>query len=181
MTTLFDKCVDEVIGIEGAYSNNPNDSGGETMWGITIAVARAHGYQGSMRSMSKDIAKMIYRDRFWDSQMLDQISVVSERIAYEMFDTGINQGVAAAGKYLQRALNVLNQQGSFYPDIQVDGRIGPMTVASLKEYFKRRPDQGVVVLLRALNCLQGEFYIGLAEARAKDEDFIYGWLLRRVT
>jgi len=37
------------------------------------------------------------------------------------------------------------------------------------------------VLLRALNCLQGERYIALAEGRPKDEAFIYGWLRTRVT
>ena len=33
---------------------------------------------------------------------------------------------------------------------------------------------------RALNCLQGAFYIELTERRQKDERFAYGWLLNRV-
>jgi hypothetical protein len=33
----IDSLIDGVIGREGGYSNNPNDSGGETMWGVTIA------------------------------------------------------------------------------------------------------------------------------------------------
>ncbi len=37
-----------------------------------------------------------------------------------------------------------------------------------------------MVPLRALNALQGAFYVELAERRAKDEAFVYGWLLNRV-
>ena len=39
---------------------------------------------------------------------------------------------------------------------------------------------GEVVLVRALNSLQGAFYVELAEKRQKDEAFVYGWLLNRV-
>ncbi|KQU81624.1 MULTISPECIES: putative peptidoglycan-binding domain-containing protein [unclassified Rhizobacter] len=86
----------------------------------------------------------------------------------------------ATGTFLQRALNVLNMEGTWYPDVQADGRIGPMTIAALREYMRRRGAGGQVVLLRALNALQGAFYVELAERRAKDEAFVYGWLLNRV-
>jgi len=35
-------------------------------------------------------------------------------------------------------------------------------------------------MVLALNCLQGAFYVELAEKREKDERFVYGWLLNRV-
>ena len=38
---------------EGGYTNNPNDKGGETNFGITVAVARAFGYTGPMTSMTQ--------------------------------------------------------------------------------------------------------------------------------
>jgi lysozyme family protein len=48
MATYFhiDQLIEEVIGREGGYSNHPADRGGATRWGITEAVARAHGYRG---------------------------------------------------------------------------------------------------------------------------------------
>lgn len=36
--------IDGILGLEGGYSTNPKDKGGETNWGITEATARAHGY-----------------------------------------------------------------------------------------------------------------------------------------
>ena len=60
----IDSLIDGVIGREGRYSNNPADTGGETMWGITIAVARANGYNGPMKAMPRDVAKSIYMNKY---------------------------------------------------------------------------------------------------------------------
>lgn len=178
----FDEAFLKVVGVEGRFSDKPNDSGGPTMYGITEAVARAYGYMGPMRDMPLGIAKEIYQLRYWNRLQLDKVaSIAGARVADELFDTGVNQGVAAAGTYLQRALNALNQRGSMYADVIVDGDVGPMTIAALRAYVARRGVQGTTVLLRALNALQGAFYIALTEQRQKDEDFLYGWLLNRVT
>jgi lysozyme family protein len=67
-----------------------------------------------------------------------------------------------------------------YPDIKVDGDIGPETLQSLQAYLLFRRGEGVNVLLKALNCLQGAFYIELAEKREKDEAFVYGWIRTRI-
>jgi lysozyme family protein len=180
MSAAFDHSIKEVLAAEGGYVNDPRDSGGETNFGITVAVARAFGFTGPMRDMTRDQAKAIYKARFWDALRLDDISALSEAIAIELFDTAVNQGTGRAGEYLQRALNVLNNGGQMYRDIPVDGRVGPMTVACLREYLGNRGVRGELVLCRALNSLQGAFYITLAEQRAKDEAFVFGWLLNRV-
>lgn len=180
MSAAANKAIEMVLGHEGGYVNDPNDSGGETNWGITVAVARAYGYSGPMRQMTREQAKTIYLAKFWHSQRLDQIAELSFAVAFEIFDTGVNQGETVGAKYFQRALNVLNKGGSMYPDTSVDGRIGPVTVAAFKEYVRQRGTDGVTVMLRALNSLQGAFYITLAEARAKDEAFVFGWLRNRV-
>lgn len=110
-----------LIGREGKYSNNPSDKGGETMWGITVAVARAFGYAGPMSSMPRSAAEQIYTVRFWQQPGFDKIAAVDEGIAEEMLDTGVNMGPVVAGKFLQRALNVLNQGDELYPNLTVDG------------------------------------------------------------
>lgn len=177
----FDRAFDKVVGVEGGYVNDPRDSGGETIYGITLRVARAEGYEGPMRDMPLSVARAIYRTKYWDKLRLDQVQAVAGYdIAHELFDTGVNQGTSAAAKYLQRALNALNQQAVLYADVPVDGDLGNLTLAALRSYMRRRGAQGAIVLLRAVNALQGAFYIGLAEQRAKDEAFVYGWILNRV-
>lgn len=181
MNPNANKAIELVLGHEGGYVNDPKDSGGETNWGITVAVARAYGYVGPMKAMTREQAKAVYLSKFWHSQRLDQIADIDFNVAFEIFDTGVNQGEGAGAKYFQRALNALNKNGTMYPDTEVDGRIGAMTVAAFKEYAYQRKAEGITVLLRAMNALQGAFYIGLAEQRAKDEAFVYGWLKNRVS
>lgn len=176
----FEQILDKLLGVEGGYANNPADSGGETNWGVTAAVAREEGFTYSMRSMTRDQAKSIYVRRFWAKPKFINVASRSMRIAEELFDTGVNCGPAVASIMLQRVLNVMNNKGTIYPDLKVDGAIGPATLAALDKYIAKRGAEGEVVMLRALNCLQGERYIDLAERRQKDEAFIYGWIRTRV-
>lgn len=177
MSELKQKTIDAIIEVEGGYVSDPSDSGGETNFGITEQVARAAGYSGPMKELPRETAFEIYSKRYWDAVRGDDLAALSERVAEEVVDTGVNMGIGRAGKFLQQALNVLNDRGRLYSDISVDGAIGPGTVAALKAYLEKRDE---MVLLTALNCLQGAFYMDLAGRRDKDERFVYGWLKNRV-
>ena len=177
----FETQIASVLKIEGGYSDGSNgDAGGETNFGITIAVARAFGFTKPMTEMERPDALLIYRKRYWDTQCLDEIEKLSPLIAAELLDTGVNLGIARSGRFLQRALNVLNKQGKLYPDIEMDGRIGAMTVAALREYLEERGVAGQTVMLRLLNDQQGVFYIESAEKNPTNEEFTYGWGLNRL-
>ena len=178
--STFDKAWKKTGLAEGGYVDDPDDSGGATNWGITERVARKWGYTGHMRNLPKSSATQIAKSEYWDVMSLDGISALSKGIALEMFDTGFNAGTGRASKFLQRSLNVFNRKGKDYNDIVVDGAVGPKSVATLKSFLDKRGKEGEVVMLRALNALQGEFYVELAERREKDESFIFGWFSHRV-
>ena len=178
--SAFEKAWEETGRAEGGYVDDPSDSGGETNWGITVKVARANGYTGSMRDMPKSKAYEIAKSEYWDVMKLDDIAVLSEDVALELFDTGFNAGTRRSGKILQRALNALNRLQKDYPDISVDGAVGGKTVGSLYAFLNKRGTKGETVMLRTLNGLQLAFYVELVERREKDESFLYGWVLNRV-
>ena len=144
----FDEAIADLLGIEGDYSDDPADSGGKTRFGITEAVARRHGYTGPMRELPAATAKAIYRADYWDAQSLDTIAMLSYSIAWEIFDTGVNMGTSQAGEFLQMSLNAFNRQATHYPDIEVDGEIGPATIDALAAFLKRRGKDGETVMLR---------------------------------
>lgn len=175
-----DALIDAVIDREGRYVNHPADRGGPTCWGITEAVARANGYAGAMRDLPRDEAAAIYRRLYWLRPGFDKIALRAPKIAAELFDTGVNMGTGTAGKFLQRALNALNRTARDYPDIAVDGAVGARTVSALDGFLKARGRGGETVLLRAMEALQGERYIALAERRPSQEAFLYGWLANRI-
>lgn len=175
-----DRLISAVIDREGPYVNHPADRGGPTCWGITETVARANGFQGPMRNLPREQAALIYRKLYWLKPGFDRVATRAPTLAAEMFDTGINMGVGTATGFLQRALNTLNRQGRDYPDLAVDKAIGPRTLNALDGFLKVRGKAGEAVLVKAVEALQGERYIALAEKNPSQEAFVYGWLANRI-
>lgn len=178
MNSKIDAIIADVIRAEGGYVDDSSDRGGETNWGITIAVARANGWAGPMRDLPRSFAERIYRKRYVDGPGFAGIIPLSEDVASEVIDTGVNMGPAVAGRFLQRLLNAMNRQGRDWPDVATDGTIGQATLAALKKALAVRGER---VMLIGLNALQGARYIELAEGRAANEQFLNGWLSNRVT
>lgn len=181
MTEDVDELIAELIEREGGYVNHPADRGGATCWGVTQAVARAHGYRGAMADYPRQEAEAVYRRLYWLRPRYDRVAELAPRVAAELFDTGVNMGPGVATTFLQRALTALNRNGRDYSDLVPDGRIGPITLAALTGFLKARGRKGgETVLLRALEALQGERYLRLAERRPANEAFLYGWLANRI-
>lgn len=176
----IDDIIESVLNKEKGYVNHPSDKGGETCWGITVAVARAYGYKGDMKLLPRDLAKKIYMEQYVNEPNFHKVSMRSPALGAELVDTGVNMGTGVAATMLQRWLNAFNRQGKDYPDSKVDGRVGTMTLTALDAYLAKRGAEGEAVLVRALNCTQGARYLEITEARVQNEDFIYGWLLNRV-
>jgi lysozyme family protein len=172
--------LDEVIRREGGYVNDARDAGGETNWGITIKTARANGYGGDMKKMQRHEAEAIYRKQYVIAPGFHLIAQIDESIAAEVVDTGVNMGPSTATRFLQRALNAMNNQARDYGELVVDGELGKGTLAALSAFVKKRGQAGVEVMLRALNALQGARYIELGEMRGANEAFMFGWFRTRV-
>jgi lysozyme family protein len=182
--------IDGVLDREGsAYTNDPVDSGGPTKYGITLptldAYYRKHLGRGAstddLQELSRTTAFDVYAEKYIREPGFHHVLTLDEKIGEELIDTGVNCGPGVATTMLQRCLNALNLNGTKYPDVNTDGRIGPRTLAAFRAYLEWRGQEGRRVLLVALNCLQGERYIDLAEKRPKDEKYVYGWLRARVT
>lgn len=177
---MIDALIDAVVQREGDYSDHPADTGGETRFGITAAVARANGYDGAMRELSLDTARAIYRSLYWTRPRIDAVADRAPTVAAILFDTAVNMGPPVAVGFLQRALNVLNRGARDYADVAPDGVIGAGTLAALAGFLARRGRGGEAVLVKAVTALRGERYIALAERRPANEAFLYGWLANRI-
>lgn len=149
----FDRAISRVLAHEGGYVNNPRDPGGETNWGITLNVARANGYTGPMRTMSRDQAVAIYKAAYWDKVKGDQLPFA---VAFQVFDAAVNHGVGQAIKFLQRALAVTD-----------DGIIGPMTI-------KKANTVPALQTVLGFNAVRTQFYTNLATF----DTFGRGWMRR---
>lgn len=111
--SAFDECFSALMGVEKGYTV---DAGGPTMYGVTEAVARAHGYTGDMRDLPIDAAKQIARAEYWDRFQCDAFD---PRIGFQLFDTAYNGGHPI--QWLQTSVGVT-----------ADGVVGPHTVAAVQ-------------------------------------------------
>lgn len=118
--TAFDDAFAAVIGIEGGYTNDPDDSGGETKYGISKTAFP----NVDIKNLTLDQAKNIYFDNYWTPS---KCQVLPGHIGAQVFDFAVNAGVSEAAKTLQRALGVDD-----------DGVVGPSTLkAALQVDLKK--------------------------------------------
>lgn len=110
----FDQAFAKLLGHEGDFSDHPADPGGKTRFGVTEAVAREVGYRGDMRELPLDLAKRIYKDKYWDAVRADELP---PSIRYVVFDAAVNSGPKQALLWLQRAVGTKD-----------DGILGPQTL-----------------------------------------------------
>jgi len=174
-----------LFGHEGVYDNDPDDPGGETVYGVArkhwpnlplwARVDRIRGNETNKKIIAKKISEdpflmkeiqLFYKKEFWDIFSCD---LLPQPLAYEIFEQSVNVGRKQCSLHIQRAVNILNRDGTLWPDVAEDGVFGKGTLAALISASKN----DTKYLVGILNVLQGAFYVSL-----KKEKFIRGWITR---
>lgn len=180
---------------EGGYSNNAADRGGETYagiarnffpkwqgWPIVDKWKRAVGTRPSALTKTlatvpelRSLVEDWYRAEWWDRLGL---GALPQALADEIFEQSVNLGKAGAGKKVQTVCNAFNYQGGrqLFPDLKIDGAIGPKTLAALRTILASKADESALV--HALNAMQGAHYLEIASKKASQRQFVNGWMKR---
>ncbi len=132
----FLRCVDFVCGasIEGGYSDNPNDPGGPTNHGITLATLshwRGHLCTADdVKQLSLSEAYSIYHSNYWSAVHGNELPVGVDLV---VFDTAVNQGPSKAIRFLQTAVGV-TADGLYGPktEMHVDMKAPMATVSGIE-------------------------------------------------
>lgn len=161
------------------FTNNPLDKGGPTKFGVTQATYNAAGYAGSVENCTYAQAVQIYTSTFWTKPGFDMVDTVDSTLSTRLFDWGVTSGPSTSSKALQRVLNVLNRNGTDYPDIAVDGIVGTGTIGALQRLYTQRGIDGARVCRGMVQSLQSVFYIQVAENNPSQEAFEFGWQVNR--
>ena len=158
----FNKFLNYIFKVEGGYTDDKNDRGGKTTWGITEEEARDFGYTGDMQNLTKDFAKNIYLKKYYLGNKLDKI--IDDRVALSIFDWAVNSG----RRGIKKAQIVANKFGA---NLVIDGIIGNKTLEAINSM---NPEE----FLKEYHELQRTFYKNLAAKDSTQEDFLKGWLNR---
>ena len=184
----FGKAYQTTMDHEGGYAKDADDLGGETYRGIArkfnpgwagwAKIDKAKRNRGFPSSLDRDTTLQadvaaFYKQHYWDKFQGDAIP--NQAIAHELFDTGVNLGIARAVEFLQRALNVLNRNEKLYAALVPDGLFGPKSLAAIRAYLKTDSPE---MLLKILNVLQGMHYIDFMTKSPVQEKYARGWFKR---
>jgi len=157
----FVTCLAFTLRAEGGYVDNPDDPGGATNMGITLATYRTWSDDPAagipqIKDMTTRVARAIYRALYWNPLRADALPA---GVDLSVFDFGVNAGTWRSGRLLQRALGFTGDA--------VDGCIGPETLSAAGKADAR-------TLIESLSSRQADYYRSLAEFPI----FGQGWLNR---
>ena len=158
----FKKGFGYVLQNEGGYTNDANDSGGPTTWGITMEeYARFKGRGVSIdevKKISQKEAETIYKRNYWDVLNLD--GVKNDAVATAIFDQAVNRGVRTVAKAIQGIVGVPQ-----------DGHFGPITLKAINSAEEKN-------LIEAISKEAANSYKQIADKNPKNKVFLRGWLAR---
>lgn len=155
MDKRFEKFFTRLMKYEGVYSDDPDDAGGETKYGISQKA-----YPNiNIKELRLEDAKLIYLRDYYVPMKISYI--VDDELAWQVFDFGVNAGAGRSVKMLQ------NLVGAF-----PDGSIGKKTLAKIDEYYGGYPLWVNFVGERV------KYYVYLTIKRPKNKKFKRGWLIR---
>lgn len=179
--------INHVMGVEGGekFTNIKEDRGGKTKFGVIektflepefAAIRKKHNIH-RIEDITYDCAWDFYEHGWWNRLRLDDILNIHPLIAERLLDIGINSGRGTAAMYLQRIVNLFNDNQKLYPDIAVDGGIGNVTISTLRTLINlRRKDPNVIKnIVLQLYVLQGAQWFNQAERDKTQEKFSWGW------
>lgn len=96
----FDRFFTRLVDVEKGYVNDPDDDGKETKFGIS----RNAYPDEDIKNMTLARAKELYRSDYYVPMGIDEIE--DERLAWQVFDYGVNAGVPRALYLLKDVLKM---------------------------------------------------------------------------
>ncbi|PVA11790.1 peptidoglycan-binding protein [Pelagivirga sediminicola] len=170
----------EIVAREGGFVNDPDDPGGATKYGVTVHTMRRLGLDptGDGKIDAEDVHRLtaaeaedIFVQHYYQRPGIGRLPQILRASVFDMY---VNAG-ANAVKILQRLLGQMGQQ------VQVDGLIGPQTVAAADAAAGAAPGH----LADAYAIARRNYYLRLADRRPASRKYARsragtkgGWILR---
>lgn len=152
------KLIPMIIRWEGGFVNDPNDAGGATMKGVTLATYRkfygADKTVDDLKRITDEEWYHIFRTGYWDRFRGDDI--LDQAVANICVDWLYNSGIAAI-KRVQKIVSV-----------EDDGMVGDVTIAAINA---REPRQ----LFEQIKAARTAFVETIARNNPSQRKFLQGW------
>ena len=165
-----------VISNEGGYSNDADDSGGETYKGISrknfpdwlgwVKIDEFKKWSWPMNRLEElddfqQAVEYFYKVNFWDKINGDLIA--SQKMANSIFDFAVNAGVVTSSQIAQRVVGFA----------EPDGSICKNTLAKLNIFDPE-------LFVSEFTVEKVRHYIKICKKRPESRKFFFGWIDRAV-
>jgi len=170
----------EIVAREGGYVNDPDDPGGVTKYGVTLATMQRLGFdltgdgqvsEADVRALTPEQAAEVFVQHYFHAARLGELPAPLQASVFDMY---VNSG-ANAVRILQRLLNDMGH------DLVVDGVLGPLTVRAAHAAMAAAPAH----LVDAYGIARRNYYYHLADARPSSRKYARradggkgGWIVR---
>lgn len=172
---------------EGGYANDPDDSGGETYRGISRVhnpkwpgwhyvdeAKKLYNFPSNLKeNVTVDGLVVQFYEEIWDRL---PCKLLPQEMAEVVFDTAVNMGSGTAVRFLQEALNALNCNQAYWPDVKVDGGFGPKTAAALVFVMEDRGEADL--LAKVYSVIRGDYFLEIMKKKPSQEKFARSWFRR---
>lgn len=170
----------EIVAREGGYANDPDDPGGATKHGVTLATLQRLGIDktgdgrvdvADVRALTRADAQRIFIEHYFQRPRLAELP---RPVQASVFDMYVNAGSNAV-KILQR---LVTRMGFAAVD---DGVVGPRTILAAQQAEAAAPGH----FADAYGIARRNYYYSLADARPASRKYARtqsggkgGWILR---
>lgn len=173
----FEIAYNRTAKIEGGWADDPADRGGKTNRGVTEATwinywrSRSMTPPCTIRNATEAQTKQVLHDEYWIKSKCDKVGEVSSAyLAAHLFDACVHHGQQRGQMLLQQALNYLGAA------LAVDGIIGTLTIASVREYSRNYHD----ALIASLLFQRAQYFDSIFRSNPSQLVYRRGWFRRLV-
>lgn len=170
--------ISKTLETEGFYVNDPKDVGGETYCGIARnsnpkwegwkIIDKHKPLKWNQKIEDSELERLVidvYDTKYYQPIKADKID--SDMIRTHLYDMGVNAGVGAAVKLLQKAINKV-----YGVTIATDGAIGNITLTYTNNKSKLSE-----LVNEFINQRKG-YYQDIVKRKPSQSKFLQGWLNR---
>jgi len=188
-TENFKKCLLKTLKFEGGYSNDPDDPGAETVfgisrkyhpdwegWNIIDRIFNKELITFSFLKENEDLFQSVakfYFENFYQKIKINEIEKIFPELACHVFDFAVNAGTRTSAKALQKAINDTLKE--LQNSIVVDGIIGNQTLSSIELIINNNLNQKLICNFIKHRSLH---YAHISQNNTRLIKFLKGWINR---
>lgn len=169
----FVHAMDFVLYNEGGLTDNVNDAGGITKYGVSLRFLKGadedvngdgHVDEKDIRGMELTQAYAVYKKFFWDHYKIKKLG--DPDVAAKVMDLFVNMRGRSAARIVQRAVNLSNGL-----KIKVDGLLGPESYNAINNIVAIDK----FIFMENLRRQQAMFYQHIVDNNPSQNVFLHGW------